>query len=63
MDEVTKKQKKVSQQLAKIPFTDRAIKGLSDQYVGRPNIPFQVSGNLRGLHLRYNSKTKKILFN
>lgn len=57
MDEVIKKNKKVSHQLAKIPFTDRAIKGLSGQYVGRPNIPFQVSGNLRGLHLRYNSKT------
>lgn len=57
MDEVTKKPKKVSQQLAKISFTDKAIRSLSGEYVGRPNIPYDTSGNLKGLHLRYNTKT------
>ena len=41
MDEVTKKLKKVSQQLAKISFTDNAIRSLYEKYVGSPNIPLK----------------------
>jgi hypothetical protein len=53
----------VSHQLAKLKWNDKAIQGLSSQDINnRRNIPFDTSGNLKGMHLRYSYRTGKKVF-
>ncbi len=53
----------VSHQLAKLKWNDKAIQGLSNQDINnRRNIPFDTSGNLKGMHLRYSYRSGKKVF-
>ena len=60
MDVIEKNTKKVSHRLAKIDWSNKAINNLERTYSGlngRVNIPVAISGNLKGVHIRWNTET------
>ena len=62
MSEGRQKDQKVSHQLAKLEWKNKAISAYNPDTNKRLTVPFGLSGNLKGLHLRFYPSTKSKTF-